>query len=177
VERWPLERLKPYARNARKHPPQQIEQLREAMRTYGWTVPILAREDGTIIAGHARYEAGRAEGYAEAPVIVARGWSEEQCRSYTLLDNRIALNSGWDEDLLKLELGELSALGIDLEPLGFGLNELGQLLGPQHGLTDPDAVRLQIRSRAREICGFSASTGCSVGIPPLRPMSSGCWAV
>jgi DNA modification methylase len=140
VERWRLDRLKPYARNARKHPPQQIEQLREAMRTYGWTVPILVREDGTIIAGHARYEAGRAEGYTEAPVIIARGWSEQQCRAYTIADNRIALNSAWDEDVLKLELGELSALGIDLEPLGFGLNELGQLLGPQQGLTDPDAV-------------------------------------
>jgi ParB/Sulfiredoxin domain len=167
VERWRLERLKPYVRNARKHPPQQIEQLRQAMRSYGWTVPILAREDGTIIAGHARYEAAKAEGFPAAPVIVARGWTEEQCRAYALADNRIALNSAWDEDVLKLEPGELSALGTDLEPLGFGLNELGRLLGPQQGLTDPDAIPdtpatpvsrpgdLWILGRHRLLCGDS----------------------
>ena len=169
VERWPFERLKRYDRNARKHPAQQIEQLRQAMRTYGWTVPILAREDGVIIAGHARYDAGCAEGYTEAPVIIARGWSEEQCRSYTLLDNRIALNSTWDETVLKLELGELSAIGVDLEPLGFGLNELGRLLGPQQGETDPDAVPgkpdipvtqprdLWVLDRHRLLCGDSTA--------------------
>jgi len=167
VECWPIARLRPYARNARKHPLEQIQQLRQAMRTYGWTVPILAREDGTIIAGHARHEAGLAEGYAEAPVIVARGWSEEQCRAYTLADNRIALNSIWDEATLKLELGELSALGIDLHPLGFGLQELGRLLLHRQSKTDPDAVPetpavpvsrpgdLWILGRHRLLCGDS----------------------
>jgi DNA modification methylase len=140
VERWAIDRLKPYANNARQHSAKQLEQIRGAMRSYGWTTPILAREDGTIIAGHARWEAGKLEGFTEVPVIVARGWTDEQCRAYTLADNRIALNGAWDEDVLKLELGELSALGIDLEPLGFELAELGKLLGSKEGLTDPDDV-------------------------------------
>jgi ParB-like chromosome segregation protein Spo0J len=80
VERWPIERLTPYAKNARTHSDAQIEQLRKAIRSYGWTVPILAREDGTVIAGHGRLLAGQAERATEVPVIVARGWTEEQCR-------------------------------------------------------------------------------------------------
>jgi ParB-like chromosome segregation protein Spo0J len=74
----------------------------------------------------------------EPPVIIALGWSEEQCRAYALADNRIALNSGWDEDLLSLELQEMDALGMDLAALGFAPAELNDLLRPKGGLTDPD---------------------------------------
>jgi ParB-like chromosome segregation protein Spo0J len=106
VERWPIERLTPYAKNARTHSDAQIEQLRTAIRAYGWTVPILAREDGTVIAGHGRLLAGQAEGAAEVPVIVARGWTEEQCRAYAIADNEIALNSDWDNAALAAELSD-----------------------------------------------------------------------
>jgi ParB-like chromosome segregation protein Spo0J len=129
VERKPIAWLKPSPRNARTHSKKQVEQLRSSLKRFGWTVPCLAREDGTLIAGHGRVEAAKLEGITEAPVIVATGWSEEQCRAYALADNRIALNSGWNEDLLGLELKDLGGLGVDLGSLGFDSAELGKLLG------------------------------------------------
>lgn len=124
VERWPIGKLSRNPRNAKKHPKAQIEQLRQLMREFGWTVPVLVREDGQLIAGHGRLEAGLAEGYKEAPVIVARGWTEEQCRRYAIADNRVNERGKWDREILNLELGELSALGYDLEPIGFSIAAL-----------------------------------------------------
>lgn len=138
VEKWAIDRLTAYARNARKHSPQQIEQLRASLRQFGWTMPILAREDGTIIAGHGRVEAARAEGYKEIPVIVATGWSEDQCRAYTLADNRISLNSEWDDEMLGAELAELRDAGADLGLLGFGDKELVSFFADPNG-GDADA--------------------------------------
>lgn len=124
VVRKPLEWLKDYERNARTHSKEQIEQIRQSLREFGWTVPVLAREDGTIIAGHGRVLAAKREKIAEAPVIIAIGWTEAQCRAYGLADNRIALNSGWDENLLGIEMGELAGLGVDLGTLGFDGDEI-----------------------------------------------------
>ena len=142
VVRKPVDWLKPYERNARTHSEAQIEQLRGSLKQFGWTVPVLAREDGTIIAGHGRVEAAKAEQMTECPVVIAAGWTEEQCRAYALADNRIALNSGWDEALLGLEIAELVDLGIDLVALGFEAEELAALsaTGGGEGLTDPDDV-------------------------------------
>ena len=126
VKRWPVSRLKPYARNARTHPEKQIAQLRASLKKYGWTMPLLVREDGTLIAGHGRLEAATQEGYKHCPVIVAKGWSEQQCREYTLADNRIALNSGWDGKMLGAELNELRDLGLDLKAIGFSDSELNR---------------------------------------------------
>lgn len=139
VEVWPVDRLKPYARNARKHSAKQVAQLRESFASFGQVWPILVREDGTIIAGHGRLEAAKAIGITAVRVIVAQGWSDEQCRAFGLLDNKVALNSEWDEKLLGLELAELSGLGVDLETLGFDAAELAPILHPESGgLTDPD---------------------------------------
>jgi ParB-like chromosome segregation protein Spo0J len=124
VERWPIGRLSRNPRNAKKHPKAQIEQLRRLMRDYGWTQPVLARADGQLIAGHGRLEAGLAEGYTEAPVIIARGWTDEQCRLYAIADNRVTERGKWDREILNLELGELSALGFELEPIGFSIAAL-----------------------------------------------------
>ena len=88
IEKWPVERLKPYERNARTHPERQIKQLRSSLLRFGFTIPLLVRADGTLIAGHGRLEAAKAENYTSVPVIVANGWSEEDCRAYTLLDNK-----------------------------------------------------------------------------------------
>lgn len=128
TEMWPVDRLKAYERNARKHPKKQIEQLRASFRKFGQVWPLLIRPDGTLIAGHGRLEAARAEGLTEVRVIVATGWSEEQCRAFTLLDNKSALNSEWDEALLGLELAELGTLGIDPSLMGFDL-EVAALSG------------------------------------------------
>lgn len=141
VERKPIAWLKPSPKNARTHSKAQVEQIRGSLKRFGWTMPVLAREDGTIIAGHGRVEAATLEGIAEAPVIVATGWTEQQCRAYALADNAIALNSGWDLDLLGPELADLSSLGVDLGGLGFSPQELNEYINPNGGgLTDPDDV-------------------------------------
>jgi ParB-like chromosome segregation protein Spo0J len=139
VERWPIDRLIPYAKNSRTHSEAQIAQLAASMKEWVWTNPVLADEAGGVIAGHARILAARQLGYAEDPVMVARGWSDAQKRAYVIADNQLALNAGWDRELLGLELGELKLGGFDLALTGFGELELGDLLADRTaGLTDPD---------------------------------------
>ena len=87
VEIWPIERLTANPRNARIHGPEQIEQIRASLREFGWTMPVLVRENGMLIAGHGRLEAAKLEGITEVPTIVARGWSEAQCQAYAIADN------------------------------------------------------------------------------------------
>jgi ParB-like chromosome segregation protein Spo0J len=96
IEHWPIDRLVPYARNARTHTDAQIAQIAASIREWGWTIPVLVAEDGTILAGHARVLAAIKLGITEVPVIVARGWSEAKKRAYVLADNKLTLNSGWD---------------------------------------------------------------------------------
>ncbi len=141
VERWALERLVPYARNARTHSEAQVAQIAGSIREWGWTVPCLVDEGGMLIAGHGRVLAARKLGLAEVPVMVARGWSEGQKRAYVLADNRLALNAGWDVELLRVELTDLRSIGADLGLIGFGDDELAELFaGGNAGLTDPDDV-------------------------------------
>ena len=144
---WPLARLKKYERNARKHPKEQIDQLRASFRDFGQVWPILVREDGTIIAGHGRLEAARKEKLKRVKVIVATGWTEEQCRRFGLLDNRVPLNAEWDAALLGAEMYDLSQAGVDLADMGFNKLEIEELLklpasaaGGKEGLTDPDEI-------------------------------------
>ena len=109
------------------------------MKEWGWTNPVLADEAGGVIAGHARILAARQLRYGEVPVMVARGWTDAQKRAYVIADNQLALNAGWDRELLGLELGELKLGGFDLALTGFGELELGDLLADRtQGLTDPD---------------------------------------
>jgi hypothetical protein len=107
VERWSIDRLIPYAKNARTHSDAQIAAIAASIKEWGWTTPALVGEDGGLIAGHARILAARQLGIAEIPVMVAAGWSEAQKRAYVLADNQLAITgSGWDTELLRLELGE-----------------------------------------------------------------------
>jgi len=136
VERWPIDRLIPYAKNSRTHSEAQIAQLAASMKEWGWTNPVLADEEGGLIAGEGRLLAARQLGYTEVPVMVARGWSDAQKRAYVIADNQLALNAGWDRELLGLELGELKLGGFDLALTGFGELELGDLLADRtQGLT------------------------------------------
>jgi hypothetical protein len=128
VERRPVAALVPYARNARTHSDAQVDQLAGAIREWGWTIPILADEDGTIIAGHGRVLAALKLGLTDVPVMTARGWTEAQKRAYVIADNKLALNAGWDDDMLRVELAGLDADGFALDLLGFDQRELGQLL-------------------------------------------------
>src|SRR5918995_564947 len=141
VERWPIERLIPFANNARTHSPAQVDQIAASIREWGWTNPILVGEDGMIIAGHGRVLGARKLRIQEVPVMVASGWTAAQRRAYAIADNKLALNAGWDEELLGLELGELEMLGFDLDLIGFSEAERIALLAQgTEGLTDPDEV-------------------------------------
>jgi DNA modification methylase len=141
VERWPIGRLIPYARNARTHSEAQVDQIAASIREWGWTNPVLVGEDGTIIAGHGRVLGARKLRIKEVPVMIATGWSEAQKKAYAIADNKLTLNGGWDEELLGLELGELEALGFDLDLIGFSEAERAALTAQgTTGLTDPDDV-------------------------------------
>jgi DNA modification methylase len=141
VEQWAISKLTPYARNARTHSDAQVAQLAASIREWGWTTPILVSPDGGVIAGHGRLLAARQLGMVNVPVIVAEGWSEAKTRAYALADNQLALQAGWDSELLALELGELGELGFDLDLTGFAADEIDALTpGGTEGLTDPDEV-------------------------------------
>jgi DNA modification methylase len=138
---WPTERVLPSPRNARTHSGAQVAEIAGSIRAFGFTNPILIGEAGEVIAGHGRLAAARLLGLVEVPVILLKGLSEMQQRQLMLADNRIALNAGWDLDLLQLELKDLAALGADLKVLGFTKGELAKALTPAHrGLTDEDAI-------------------------------------
>jgi DNA modification methylase len=170
VQRWPIERLAPYARNARIHSDIQISQIAASIREWGWTNPVLVAEDGTIIAGHGRVLAAQKLRIANVPVMVATGWTEAQRRAYTIADNKLTLNGGWDHELLGLEIGELEVLGFDLDLIGFSDEERASLAArATDGLTDPDVVPdlpshpvtrpgdLWVLGGHRLICGDSTS--------------------
>jgi hypothetical protein len=104
AERWRIERLIPRSNNPRTHSPAQVAQLAASMREWGWTNPILVGADDDIIAGHARLTAARKLGMSEVPVIVLGHLSDAQRSALVIADNQLALNSGWDEDMLRIEL-------------------------------------------------------------------------
>lgn len=139
VERWPLERLIGYARNAKTHPPEQVARIAASIREFGWTIPVLVDEAGTLIAGHGRVLAARQLGLSDIPTMVARGWTDAQVKAYRLADNKLT-ESAWDNDLLALELKELADAGVDLALTGFDPQELTSLLLDRTavGNTDPD---------------------------------------
>lgn len=139
VEYRPLENLIPYAHNARTHSDAQVAQIAASIKEFGWTNPVLVDGDNGVIAGHGRLLASRKLGIVDVPVIELAGLSEAAKRAYILADNKLALNAGWDEAMLGLEIGELSQLGVDLTLAGFSDRELQALAAGQHtGLTDPD---------------------------------------
>jgi ParB-like chromosome segregation protein Spo0J len=124
VERWSIDKLTPYARNSRTHSDEQISQLAASIKEWGWTTPVLVDEDGSIIAGHGRTLAAQRLKMTEVPVMVAKGWSDAKKRAYVIADNKLAMNAGWDPEMLKIELGALDAAGFNLELTGFTGDDL-----------------------------------------------------
>lgn len=170
IERWPIEKLIPYARNARTHSTVQVSQIAASILEWGWTNPVLVDEDGTIIAGHGRVLAAHQLKIKQIPTMIASGWSEAKKRAYTLADNKLTLNGGWDDEILRLELGELEVLGFDVDLIGFSEDERLSLAADlNEGLTDPDIVPdlpdnpvsrpgdLWVLGSHRLICGDSTS--------------------
>jgi ParB-like chromosome segregation protein Spo0J len=134
-----VDQLVPFPSNARTHSETQITQIAASIKEYGWTNPILIGPDNVIIAGHARLAAARKLGLTEVPVIELGHLTEAQRRSLVIADNQLALNAGWDEELLRLELHALQEQDVDLDLLGFDVAELDRLLAPVDELDRADA--------------------------------------
>ena len=122
-----LSSIIPYARNSRTHSEAQVAQIAASIKEFGFTNPILIDEKGGIIAGHGRALAAQKLGLKTVPVITLAHLTETQRKAYVIADNKLALNAGWDEELLRLEFDELSAAGFDLELTGFSLDEIDGL--------------------------------------------------
>lgn len=130
IELKPVGWLKPYARNARTHSSDQLDQIAASIAEFGFVNPILAKSDGTVIAGHGRLEASTTRlGMADVPVIILDHLSDQQARMLVLADNKIAMNAGWDEELLAEELADMEAEGLTLSLSGFDDEELDDILG------------------------------------------------
>lgn len=132
--------LIPYAQNSRTHSAEQVAQIAASIKEFGWTNPILIDGENGIIAGHGRLMAARKLGYTKVPTIELKDLTEAQRKAYIIADNRLALNAGWDNEMLKLEFDHLAELGFDLELTGFSLDEIEALtpIEVTAGLTDED---------------------------------------
>ncbi|ENZ6660544.1 ParB/Srx family N-terminal domain-containing protein [Escherichia coli] len=124
----PLQELSPYAHNARTHSTEQVAQLVESIKQFGWTNPVLIDEKGEIIAGYGRVMAAEMLKMDSVPVIVLSGLTDEQKKAYRLADNRLPMNAGWDEDLLRMELSDLINADFDVSLTGFIPTEIDELL-------------------------------------------------
>ena len=141
IEERGIESLIPYVNNSRTHSDAQIAQIAASIKEFGWTNPILVDGDNGIIAGHGRTLAARKLGMTTVPVIELSGMSDLQRKAYIIADNKLAINAGWDDEVLALELAELQDAGYAMDLIGFDADELDKLLGVEsEGLTDEDAV-------------------------------------
>jgi hypothetical protein len=143
IEHWLIEKLIPYARNPRTHSDAQVAQIAASIAEFGFNNPILVDTKAGIIAGHGRLLAARKLQLKEVPVIILDHLTETQKRAYILADNQLALNAGWDESLLRIELAALQEEDFALDLIGFEDVELARLLAAQDAaedLTDEDAV-------------------------------------
>ena len=150
--------LIPYANNARTHTEAHVEQIAASIREFGWTNPILVDGSGMIIAGHGRVRAALLLGVDTVPTICLDHLTDEQKRAYVLADNQLALNAGWDEELLKIELASLEDCGFDLSLIGFDADELAGLMGLDGGGED-DAYTKKIIAPTYEPDGEKPDLG------------------
>jgi ParB-like chromosome segregation protein Spo0J len=119
--------LKPYGKNARTHSETQIQQIMDSLKEFGWTNPVLIDPKQGVIAGHARLEAAKRLEMTEVPCIILASLTEAQKRAYVIADNKLALNSGWDEKLLSMEFSDLKEAGFNLDLLGFDTAEMADI--------------------------------------------------
>ena len=166
-----VEDLIPYARNARTHSDEQVARIASSIKEFGWTNPIIIDGENCIVAGHGRTLAARKLGLEEVPCIELKNLTETQKRAYILADNRLALDAGWDNEMLALELGDLKDAGVDLELTGFSDEELDELLATPTDSTDgsedeaPEPQEAPVSKRGdvwilgahRVMCGDSCS--------------------
>ncbi|HEY2615794.1 MAG TPA: site-specific DNA-methyltransferase, partial [Acetobacteraceae bacterium] len=167
----------------RTHSHEQISQIAASIREFGFCNPVLVDADNLLIAGHGRLEAAKALGITEIPAIVLEGLSDAQKQALRLADNKLALNAGWDDDLLRTELLDLRDVGFDLSVMGFGADELASIFADANaGLTDPDDVPeaplepvtrlgdVWLLGRHRLVCGDATSeVDVSLALAGVRP--------
>ena len=135
MKKWPatevemvnLDKVIPYARNSRVNSDEQVAQIASSIQEWGFTVPILMDEGFGLIAGHGRLMAAQRLGLKEIPAMVAKNWTEAQKKAYIIADNKLAMNSTWDEAMLKIEIKELTDLNFDTDLTGFSLDDLASL--------------------------------------------------
>ncbi|HOT60091.1 MAG TPA: site-specific DNA-methyltransferase [Spirochaetales bacterium] len=137
-EKVNIDKLVPYARNARTHSKEQILQLRASLREFGFVNPCIVDKDLNIIAGHGRIIAAKEEGMTEVPCVFVEHLTEAQKRAYIIADNRLALNAGWDAEMLSVELAELQGADFDVSLLGFDDVELNKLLSGIEDVKEDD---------------------------------------
>jgi len=137
IEVMPVRRLRPYSRNARTHSKQQIGQIAESIRRFGFTNPVLISDDNEIIAGHGRVEAAKLIGLQSIPTVRLSHLDAVQRRAYVLADNKLALNAGWDREVLAIELQALIDMEFDVESTGFSPAEVDLVLD-QSRAASPD---------------------------------------
>ena len=137
-EKVNIDRLVPYARNARTHSKEQILQLRASLREFGFVNPVIVDKELNVIAGHGRILAAKEEGITEIPCVFAEHLTEAQKRAYILADNRLAMNAGWDAEMLAVELSDLQGSDFDISLLGFDDAELNKFLGGMEDVKDDD---------------------------------------
>ena len=150
VEKWKISKLIPYARNARTHSDEQVGQIAASIKEWGWTTPVLVDEQGGIIAGHGRTLAAQKLGITEVPVMVAKGWGDAKKRAYVLADNKLALNAGWDNEMLALELEEIAELGFDLNLIGFDPSEFNNS-AVDYSVLDGEDIEQQLDEMANGV--------------------------
>ena len=173
VEQRKVSALIPFARNSRTHSDEQVAQIAASIREFGWTNPILIDGNDGIIAGHGRLAAARKLGMADLPVIVLDHLTDAQKRALVIADNKLAMNAGWDTELLSSEIEGLGGEGFDLSLLGFNETELAALLAEKtEGLTDPDDIPevptdpvsvlgdVWVLGKHRIVCGDSTDADC-----------------
>lgn len=154
-ETCPVDRLVPYANNARTHSKKQVNQIAESIKRFGFTNPVLIADDYTIIAGHGRVEAARLIGMAEVPVRKLSHLSRDEVRAYILADNKLAENAGWDKDLLAIEIQGLIDIDFDIELLGFSTTEIDLTLA---GVSAGDAGRDSVLDTIEPVASGPAVT-------------------
>src|ERR1700737_639280 len=142
IERWPIGRLIPYTNHARLHSAADIDKLSNSIRTWGWTMPVLVDDEGNLLAGQLRFAVAAKLGLTSIPVMVARGWSEEEKRAYRLADNQLSARASWEFAQLRNEVQELGFADFDVNLIGFEPDQLETILAGlgSSGLTDPDSV-------------------------------------
>ncbi len=165
-----VEKLIPYARNSRTHSPAQVDKIAASIKEFGFLNPVITDGENGIVAGHGRILAAQKLGLEEVPTIEASHLTDAQRKAYVIADNRLALDAGWDDEMLRVELKDLDAVDFDLTLTGFDLDEIASLTDePTEGLTDPDAVPdapevpvtvegdVWLLGRHRLMCGDSTS--------------------